>query len=179
MHKRDKAFVFAGQAVSLVGPVLKEGDKAPDFKTWKFVPGQGLVAVNLKDALGGKAAMFSVVPSVDTPVCSMQTQKFNKELTDLAGKANCYTVSMDLPFAQNRFCGDAAHRIDNLSNLSDYKDHSFGPAYGTLIDEVQILSRAVFVVDKNGKITYAEYVPEAKQEPNYENALAALKTAAG
>ena len=178
MDKRPNAFNFAGTMVSLVGPVLKAGDKAPDFATYQFVKGKGLVKVNLADAQKGKATMFSVVPSLDTGVCSTQTQRFNKELASLAGKANCYTVSMDLPFAQNRFCGDAAHPIENLSNLSDYMDRSFGKAYGTLIDEVQIESRAVFVVDKSGKITYVEYVPEAGKEPNYEAALAALKAAA-
>lgn len=178
MSKRPDAFVFAGKPVTLVGPVLKAGDKAPDFTLYKFIKGQGLVKVSLSEAQQGKAAIFSVVPSLDTPVCSTQTQKFNKELAGFAGKANCYTVSMDLPFAQNRFCGDASHVIENLANLSDYKDRSFGPAYGTLIDEVQILSRAVFVVDKSGKLTYVEYVPEAGKEPNYEAALAALKAAA-
>lgn len=174
----SRPFVFAGKPTTLVGKELKAGEAAPDFTACKFVKGQGLVAVNLKDAHGGKATLFSVVPSVDTPVCSTQTQRFNKELAALAGKVNCYTVSMDLPFAQNRFCGDAAHVIDQLGNLSDYKDRSFGKAYGTLIDEIQILSRAVFVVDKNGKLAYVEYVPEAGKEPNYEAALAALKAAA-
>ncbi len=178
MEKRANAFNFAGKQVSLVGKEMKAGDKAPDFTCHKFVPGTGLVPVKLGDALGGKATLFSVVPSLDTPVCSTQTQRFNQELASLAGKANCYTVSMDLPFAQNRFCGDATHKIENLSNLSDYMDRSFGQAFGVLIDEAKILSRAVFVVDKNGVITYAEYVPEAKAEPNYAKALEALKAAA-
>lgn len=172
-------FGFAGKTVNLVGPRLKVGDKAPDFKCHKFVPGTGMVEVNLKDAHGGKATLFSVVPSLDTPVCSTQTQKFNQQLASLAGKAVCYTVSCDLPFAQNRFCGDATHKIENLSNLSDYRDRSFGQSYGVLIDELRILGRAVFVVDKNGTLTYVEYVPEAKAEPNYEAALSALKQAAG
>lgn len=178
MDKRANAFVFAGKPVSLVGPVLKAGDKAPDFTAYRFIKGQGIVPVKLGDAAGGKAVLFSVVPSVDTPVCSTQTQRFNKELAALAGKATCWTVSCDLPFAQARFCGDPTHTIENLGNLSDYKDRSFGQAYGTLIDEIQILSRAVFVVDKAGKLAYVEYVPEAGKEPNYEAALAALKAAA-
>jgi thiol peroxidase len=178
MQKHPNAFVFAGKSVTLVGPKLKAGDKAPDFVTCRFVPGQGIVPVKLGDALGGKATLFSVLPSLDTPVCSLQTQNFNKELASLGGKANCYTVSMDLPFAMNRFCGDATHKIENLVNLSDYMERSFGPAYGVFIDEVKLLSRAVFVVDKNGTITYVEYVPEAKQEPNYAKALDALKAAA-
>jgi thiol peroxidase len=174
----NRPFGFAGKTLTLVGKEVKVGDKLADFKAHRFIPGQGLVAVTLKDAHGGKATMFSVVPSLDTPVCSVQTQKFNKELAALKDKAHCYTVSMDLPFAQNRFCGDEKTKIDNLLNLSDYMDRSFGQATGTLIDEVKLLSRAVFVVDKNGTVTYVEYVPEAKQEPNYEKALAALKAAA-
>lgn len=170
-------FGFAGKTVHLVGPRLKVGDKAPDFRCHRFVPGTGMVEVTLKDAHGGKATLFSVVPSLDTPVCSTQTQKFNQQLAELAGKVNCFTVSCDLPFAQNRFCGDAAHKIDNLSNLSDYYDRSFGHAYGVLIEELRLLGRAVFVVDKNGKLAYVEYVPEAKAEPNYEAALTALKAA--
>ena len=177
MQKHPNAFVFAGKPMTLVGPKLKAGDKAPDFVACRFVPGQGIVPVKLGDVLAGKPAMFSVVPSLDTPVCSIQTQNFNKELAGMAGKASCFTISMDLPFAMNRFCGDEKHKIDNLVNLSDYMDRSFGPAYGVFIDEVKLLSRAVFVVDKTGTITYAEYIPEAKQEPNYAKALEALKAA--
>lgn len=177
MTKRANAFKMMGHSLTLIGPELKKGDKAPEFTTFKFEKGKGLVPVTLKDALGGKAALFSVVPSLDTPVCSIQTQKFNKELAALAGKVNSYTVSLDLPFAMNRFCGDAAHTIDQIQNLSDYMDRSFGQATGTLIDEVKLLSRAVFVVDKNGTIVHAEYVGEAGQEPSYEPALAALKAA--
>src|SRR4051794_36179364 len=106
MQKRPNTVVFKGQKWTLVGPELKAGDKAPDFDTCRFTADKGLFHVNLGDALGGKATLFSVVPSLDTPVCSMQTQKFNQELAEFAGKANCYTVSMDLPFAQNRFCND-------------------------------------------------------------------------
>jgi thiol peroxidase len=177
MEKRP--FNFAGKGVTLSGPELKAGDKAPDFRTHRFIKGEGLKPVTLKDAIGGKATLFSVVPSLDTPVCSTQTQKFNTQLAGLAGKVNSYTVSCDTPFAMNRFCGDPAHAINALTSLSDYFDHSFGKAYGTLIEEVRLLSRAVFVVDKNGTITHAEYVPEAGKEPNYEKALEALKKATG
>jgi len=178
MEKRAKAVTFKGNPLTLVGPQLKVGDKAPDFKTHRFTADKGLFAVSLGDACGGKATLFSVVPSLDTPVCSLQTQKFNKELAALAGKVNCYTVSVDTPFAQNRFCGDATHKIDNLISLSDYQDRSFGQAYGVLIDELKLLSRSIFVVGKDGKLVYVEYVPEVTQEPNYEKALAALKAAA-
>lgn len=175
----SRTTIFIGQPRALTGPELKAGDKAPDFRTYRFAPDKGIFAVNLGDALGGKPALFSVVPSLDTPVCSMQTQKFNKELGAFAGKVNCYTVSVDLPFTQNRFCADASHKIDHLVSLSDYRDRSFGRAYGTLIEEFQILSRAIFIVGKDGKIAYVEYVPEVKQEPNYEKAIAALKAVAG
>jgi thiol peroxidase len=177
MEKRAKAVTFKGNPLTLVGPQLKAGDKAPDFKTHRFTPEKALFGVSLGDACGGKATMFSVVPSLDTPVCSLQTQKFNKEVATLAGKVNVYTVSVDTPFAQNRFCGDASHKIDNIISLSDYQDRSFGQAYGTLIDELKLLSRAIFVVGKDGKLAYVEYVPEVTQEPNYDKALAALKAA--
>jgi thiol peroxidase len=175
MQKRANAFKMMGHSLTLVGPELKKGDKAPNFTVHKFEKGKGLVPVTLEDAQLGKVTLFSVVPSLDTPVCSVQTQKFNKELAAFAGKVNSYTVSLDLPFAMNRFCSDAAHTIDQVSNLSDYMDRSFGAATGTLIDEVKLLSRAVFVVDASGNVAYAEYVPEAAVEPNYEAALAALK----
>ncbi len=179
MESRAKAVTFKGNPLTLIGPQLKPGDKAPDFKVFRFTPDKGLFAVTLADAHGGKATMFSVVPSLDTPVCSTQTQRFNKELAGLGGGANCYTVSVDLPFTQNRFCGTPEHKIDNLVSLSDYQDRSFGQAYGTLIDELKLLSRAIFVVGKDGKIAYCEYVPEVTQEPNYEKAMAALKAASG
>jgi thiol peroxidase len=175
MEKRAKAVTFKGNPLTLVGPQLKVGDKAPDFKVHRFTPEKALFAVSLNDAHGGKTTLFSVVPSLDTPVCSMQTQKFNKELSGFSGKANCFTVSVDLPFTQNRFCGDPSHKIDNLVSLSDYQDRSFGQAYGVLIDELKLLSRAIFIIGKDGRIAYCEYVPEVTQEPNYEKALAALK----
>jgi len=175
VNKRPNAVVFKGQKWTLVGPELKPGEKAPDFKVYRFTADKGLFAVNLADALGGRATMFSVVPSLDTPVCSLQTQKFNTQLAEFAGKANCYTVSMDLPFAQNRFCNDPTHKIDHLVSLSDYQDRSFGMAYGCLIDELKFLCRGIFVVGKDGKILHSEYVAETGKEPNYEAALAALK----
>jgi thiol peroxidase len=178
MLKRANAVTFKGNPLTLVGPQLKVGDPAPDFRVHRFTPDKGLFAVTLNDALGGKATLFSVVPSLDTPVCSAQTQRFNKELASLVGKVNCYTVSVDTPFAQNRFCGDPSHKIENLVSLSDYQDRSFGQAYGVLIDELKLLARSIFVVGKDGRIAYVEYVPEVTQEPNYEAALAALRAAA-
>lgn len=175
MHKRANAFTMMGHALTLVGPELKKGESFPEFTLHKFEKGKGLVPVSFKDSHQGKATLYSVVPSLDTPVCSVQTQKFNKELAALAGKVNSYTVSLDLPFAMNRFCSDTAHPIDQLQNLSDYMNRSFGEATGTLIDEVKLLSRAVFVVNNSGSLVHVEYVAEAGKEPNYETALAALK----
>jgi thiol peroxidase len=124
--------------------------------------------------LKGKPTIISVVPSLDTPVCQVQTKTFNTKLGELGGRINAVTVSLDLPFAQNRFCG--AEGIKNLRTASDYQDRNFGNSYGTLIEELKILSRAVFVLDANGKVVYAQYVPEVATEPDYEPALAALKS---
>ncbi len=124
-----------------------------------------------------KARLFSVVPSLDTGVCSMQTKKFNESLGALKDKLAAYTVSLDLPFAQGRFC--EAEHIANMQTLSDVHNHSFGENWGVLIDglPLPLLTRAVFVVDKNGVVTYAEYVPEVTNHPNYEAAAAAVKAA--
>jgi thiol peroxidase len=164
---------FKGQVKDLVGPQLKAGDAAPEFECVA-----GLEVVHLADT-PKQARLFSVVPSLDTPVCSTQTKKFNDKLAELKDKVTAYTVSLDLPFAQTRFCGDA--KITNLKNLSDVRNGSFGKNYGTLIQglPIPLLARAIFVVDKNNRIAYCEYVPEVTQEPDYDKALAALKTAAG
>jgi thiol peroxidase len=170
----SRTVLFKGNPVDLAGPQLKPGDKAPDFSC----VGAGLSVVSLADG-AGKARLFNVVPSLDTPVCNKQTRKFNEELQALAGRAEAYTVSLDLPFAQQRWCSDA--QVENLKNLSDARDHSFGEHYGVLMKglPLPLLARAVFVVDPQGTITYAEYVPEIVQEPDYEPALKALKAAAG
>jgi thiol peroxidase len=173
MQKRPNAATFKGSPLTLVGPQLKPGDKAPDFACLN-----GLELISLAGT-PAKARLFSVVPSLDTPVCSIQTKKFNEALGALKDKVTCYTISLDLPFAQKRFCG--AENITNLQTLSDVHNHSFGQNYGTLIEglPLALLSRAVFVVDKGGKITYAQYVPEVASEPNYDAALAAVKAVAG
>lgn len=174
MEKRANAVTFKGKPLALVGPQLKVGDKAPDFACVN----SGLELVGLAGT-PAKARMFSVVPSLDTPVCSEQTKKFDDSLGALKDKAACYTISLDLPFAQKRFCSEKT--ISNMQSLSDTHNHSFGQSYGVLIEglPLPLLSRAVFIVDKAGKITYCEYVPEVASHPNYDNALAALKTAAG
>ena len=173
MEKRQKAATFKGNPITLVGPQLKKGDRAPDFHCLK-----GLEVVGLAQT-PGKARLFSVVPSLDTGVCSTQTKKFNDGLAALKDKVACYTVSLDLPFAQGRFC--SAEGITNMQTMSDTHDHSFGQNYGVLIEglAMPILSRAVFVVDAGGTIRHAEYVKEIVSEPDYDAALAALKAAAG
>ncbi|HEX3150862.1 MAG TPA: thiol peroxidase [Gemmataceae bacterium] len=173
MQKRTAAVTFKGNPMTLVGPQLKAGDKAPDFKVAKDAGS----TVSLADT-PAKARIFSVVPSLDTPVCSTQTKTFDKGLAELGDKVAAYTVSLDTPFAQKRFCGEA--EIKTMQTLSDQHDGSFGKNFGVLLEglAVPLLARAVFVVDKGGKVTHAEYVAEVTHEPNYATALAALKAAA-
>ena len=171
---RKGEVTMKGNPVELVGPRLKPGDPAPDFEA----AGAGLSLITLKDT-AGKVRLFNVVPSLDTPVCSIQTRRFSQDLAALGDKVAAYTVSTDLPFAQARFCGE--HSIANIANLSDAHDHSFGEHYGVLIQglAVPLLARAIFVVDARDKITHVEYVPEIATEPNYDTAMQALKAAAG
>jgi thioredoxin-dependent peroxiredoxin len=174
MQKREKAVTFKGNPLALLGPQLKAGDTAPDFTTVN----SGLEPVNLAKT-GNKARLFSVVPSLDTPVCSQQTKRFEENLAGLKDKVAGYTISLDMPFAQKRWC--SAESVSNMQTLSDLHNQSFGKAYGVLIEglPIPLLSRAIFVVDKNNKITYCEYVPEVASHPDYDKALAALKAAAG
>lgn len=174
MQKRANAVTFKGKPMTLVGPQLKVGDQAPDFACVN----SGLEVVSLSKT-PGKARIFSVVPSLDTPVCSQQTKKFDESLAALKDKAASYTISLDMPFAQKRFCG--AENIATMQTLSDVHNHSFGQNYGVLIEglPIPLLSRAVFVIDSTGKVAYCEYVPEVTSHPNYDAALQALKAAAG
>ena len=164
---------FKEKPVNLVGPQLKAGDSAPDFEC---VTGLEIVKLSATPA---KARFFSVVPSLDTGVCSLQTKKFSEALNTLGDKVASYTVSLDLPFAQKRFC--EAEGIKNMQNLSDVRNHSFGKNYGVLIEglAIPLLARSVFVVDKQNKIAYCEIVPEVTSHPNYDKALEALKAVAG
>jgi thiol peroxidase len=173
VEKRANAVTFRGQRYTLVGPQLKPGDMAPDFTC---VTGS-LDTVSLAQT-PAKARLFSVVPSLDTPVCSEQTKRFEQALRTLTDKVVCFTVSLDLPFAQKRFC--SAENLASMRTLSDVHNHSFGQNYGCLIEglKLPLLSRSVCVVDAAGKITYAEYVPEIAAHPDYDKALAALKAAA-
>lgn len=171
---RKGAVTMKGNPLDLAGPQLKPGDPAPEFTCVD----DGLNPVNLGDT-AGKVRLFSVVPSLDTPVCSIQTKKFAEEVNSLGDKVTAYTISLDLPFAMKRFCSDA--NITNLVNLSDAHNHSFGEHYGVLIQNLPIplLARAIFVLDASGALKHVEYVPEVAQEPDYNAALAALKDAAG
>jgi len=155
--------------MTLVGPELKPGDAAPDFN----VVDSGLKPVTLADT-AGHVRIVSVVPSLDTPVCDAQTKRFNEAAASLPG-IDILTVSMDLPFAQKRWCG--AFAVDKVKMLSDHKDASFGSNYGTLIKELRIESRAIFVIDRNNRVSYAEYVKEVADHPNYEAALQAARNA--
>jgi thioredoxin-dependent peroxiredoxin len=170
---RKGEVTMKGKPVDLVGPKLKAGDKAPDFTC----VGAGLSVVTLKDT-AGKARLFNVVPSLDTPVCNTQTRRFSQELQALGDRVAAYTVSLDLPFAQQRWCTEA--KVENLKNLSDAHDHSFGERYGVLIQglPIPLLARAIFVVGADDTIKHVEIVPEIATEPQYGPALDALKAAA-
>ena len=167
--ERKGAVTFKGNPLTAIGPELKAGDKAPDFK---------LLANDLSEmtlaSSKGKTRLISVVPSLDTPVCDMQTKRFNQEASSLPSNVVVLTVSADLPFAQARWCG-AAH-ADKIKCLSDHRETSFAKAYGVLIKELRLLSRSIFVIGPDDKIQYAEYVKEITQHPNYDKALGSLKT---
>jgi thiol peroxidase len=172
---RQGAVTFKGAPLTLAGQALTVGQPAPNFTLHRFADGR-MQAVTLKDLIG-KPSIISIVPSLDTGVCQIQTKKFNEQLAGLSGKVNAVTVSLDLPFAQNRFCG--AENIVNMLTLSDYQERRFGQDWGMLIEELKILARGVVVLDAQGKVVYSELVPEVTQEPNYDKALAALKQQAG
>jgi thiol peroxidase len=159
-----------GRPFSLAGPELKVGDPAPDFE----VMDSSLKAVKLADT-GAGVRIFSVLPSLDTPVCDAQTKRFEDEAAGLPD-VSIFTVSTDLPFAQKRWCGTFG--ISRVAMLSDHKDTSFGQRYGTLIPDMRIESRAIFVVDASNTVRYVEYVKEVGSHPNYEAALAAARAAA-
>ena len=159
---------FKNNPVTLIGNEVKVGDTAPDFK----VLANDLSEVTLKDS-EGKIRLFSVVPSLDTGVCDQQTRKFNEAAAELGDNVIVYTVSMDLPFAQKRWCGAAG--IENVVTVSDHRDASFGEAYGVHMKELRLLARSIFVVDEAGKVAYVEYVSEGTTHPNYDAAIDAVK----
>jgi thiol peroxidase len=160
---------FKGNPVTLLGNEVKVGDHAPNFT----VLANDLSEVTLENTKG-QVRLISVVPSLDTGVCDAQTRRFNQEASNL-DNVKILTVSVDLPFAQKRWCGAAG--IENVQTLSDHRDLSFGEAYGVAIQELRLLARAVFVVDSNDTVTYVEYVSEATNHPDYEAAIEAAKAA--
>ena len=167
-EEKSGIITFKGNPMTLLGPDVKPGDPAPDFR----VVNTDLQPVSLADSRG-KVRLITVVPSLDTGVCDTMTRKFNEQTAGLPEGAVVYTVSMDLPFAQKRWCGNAG--IEKVKTLSDYQDRSFGLNYGVLIKELKLLARSVFVIDPEGKVAYREIVREVTDEPDYESALAATR----
>jgi thioredoxin-dependent peroxiredoxin len=167
----NRSTVLMGKSVALAGPELKPGDKAPDFEV---IDGK-FQTVNL-EGTGSGVRILSVVPSLDTPVCDAQTKRFEDEAAKMTD-VKIYTVSMDLPFAQKRWCGN--YGINHVGMLSDHRSGSFGENYGTLIPGMRIESRAIFVIDGNNELKHVEYVPEVASHPNYESALTAAREALG
>ncbi|MFV3011211.1 thiol peroxidase [Clostridium botulinum] len=159
---------FMGNPMTLEGNELKVGDMAPDFTATD----NNMKPVSLKDTKGVR--ILSVVPSLDTEVCDLETRTFNSKAAEIPN-VTIYTISMDLPFAQARWCG--AHGVDKVITLSDFKDRLVGKNYGTYIKELGLLTRAVFVIDSNNKITFVEYVPEVTNQPNFDKVLEAAKAA--
>ena len=170
LSERTNVITFQGKPLTLVGPALEPGAAAPPFT----LSGADLAPFTLQDAIanGSREALLIVVPSLDTPTCSIETSTFHKRLVDVPPDAAAFVVSLDLPFAQGRWAD--ANSATELTYLSDYRERSFGLAYGLLIKELGLLARAVIVIGKDAKIKYIEIVPEVAAEPNYDTALAAL-----
>jgi thiol peroxidase len=164
----SRSVTFKGNPLTLVGDEVQVGQSAPDFE----LTNGSLEAVTLAD-LQGKPTLISVVPSLDTPVCQVQTKRFNEEIAAIGDQINAVTVSLDLPFAQGRFC--EGEGVENMQSLSDYKDRSFGTNWGILIDELKLLARGVFVLDAQGTVVHAETVAEVVDEPDYRSALEAIQ----
>ncbi len=174
VRERTGLFAWKGEPMTLVGTPVGVGDRAPDF----IVRTVDLKPFHLNDALAGgtRAALFAAVPSIDTGVCSKETHTFNERVAELpSDKIGFFTVSMDLPFAQKRWCG--AEGVERMTMLSDYYDHSFGLGFGIWVKERGLLARSVFVVDKGGIVRSALFVPELTQEPDYDAVIAAAKAA--
>ena len=167
MEERVGVITMRGNPLTLVGQELKEGDSAPDFE----VLDNGLSTVKLA-SFKGKVCVISSVPSLDTPVCDMETRRFNQVAGKLSEDVQILTISMDLPFAQKRWCGAAG--VDKVVTLSDHRNASFGTAYGVLIKDLRLLARAVFILDREGIIQYIQTVKEISEEPDYEAVLGAV-----
>ena len=170
-EERAAATTMRGRPLTLVGPEIRAGQQAPKAR----VLAQDMSEVTLGEP-DGQVQILLTVPSVDTPVCAAETKRFNEEAARLPGVA-VKVVSVDLPFALKRWCG--AEKVENLQLLSDHRSLEFGQQYGTLVQEMRILSRAAFVLDGRGQVLHAEYVPEIADHPNYDAILAAARQAAG
>ena len=164
MEERKGIITMKGQPLTLLGKGLKVGEPAPDFEALT----NDLSPVKLS-SFRGKICIISSVPSLDTSVCDMMTRRFNEEAGSLGGDVVVLTISMDLPFAQSRWCGAAG--VENVQTISDHRDVSFGNAFGVLIKELRLLARAVFLVDKEGIVRYVQIVNELTNEPDYEAVL--------
>lgn len=162
--------LFGGNPITLAGNEIKVGDKAPDFVALK----QDLTPFEFYKETEGKVVIISAVPSVDTSVCEFQTTHFNQSAAELSNDVFLVTVSVDLPFAQKRFCG--AHGIENSAVVSDHRALDFGEKYGFILQEVRLLERGVVIIDKDRTVKYVEYLPEVTNHPNYDAALEAVKT---
>ncbi|MBS6534615.1 thiol peroxidase [Peptoniphilus harei] len=159
---------FGGDKVTLEGKEIKVGDVAPSFKAVN----KDLSDFNSED-LKGKIVVYSVAPSIDTPVCALQATTFNEEATKLSDDVKIVTVTVDLPFAQERFC--SVKGIDNADIVSDYRYKEFGQKFGFMMEELQLLARGVVIVDRDGKVAYVEYVPEVTNDVNFDKALEEVK----
>ena len=168
MGERTGVITMKGQPLTLVGPELQVGAPAPDFE----VAANDLTPFQFS-SLKGQVCLIASVPSLDTPVCDLETRRFNDDAANLSQDIQLMTISMDLPFAQKRWCGAAG--VERLMTYSDHRLASFGLAYGVLIKELRLLARAVFVVDKAGILQYVEVVPELVNQPNYEEILQVVK----
>lgn len=169
--ERSGLVTVRGNPLTLLGNEAKVGDRAPSFNA---VDNAGQVVQPLQ-ATEGKVRILAAVPSLDTPVCDTETRRFNQEAAALGENVEIVTISMDLPFAQKRWCGAAG--VERVKTYSDHREASFGENYGVLIKQNRLLARSVFVVDKQGKVVYSEIVPELTSEPNYDKALAAARAA--
>ena len=171
MLERKGLIRFGPKEITVVGPDIKPGDTAPEFhattQDWQVIP--------MLESTAGKVRVIAAVPSLDTPVCDLETHKFNEAASALSEDIVIITISADLPFAQKRWCG--ANGVDKVEVVSDHLDMNFGEKYGCLMKEVRLLRRAVFVVDRAGKVVYADYMPELGKEPNYDEVLAAAREA--
>ena len=163
---------FKGNPLQMSGELPQAGQKAPDFS----LVANDMSAVSLNDS-AGKVRIISVVPSIDTPVCSIQTARFNRELDSLPDSVVGYTVSVDTPFAQKRYCG--AEGVEKMKLLSDFKGQKFARDYGLYLENLGITARCVFIVDKDDKIAYTQLVPEVAQEPDYQEVLDKARELAG